>query len=109
MCVSTYFDAAESKYGNRLALSDPVSYRHHYVVAFSCHFLGFSKYCQISVKSPDHNVNKDFTRLNNSAKHVQHVLNGPAAITHHAGTKTALVPVLHHSDVWMISFTMLVL
>ena len=38
VCVSTYFDTADSKSGNRLALSDPVSYRRHYVVGFSSHF-----------------------------------------------------------------------
>ena len=29
VCVSTYFDTADSKSGNRLVLSDPVSYRRH--------------------------------------------------------------------------------
>ena len=38
VCVSTYFDTADSKSGNRLALSDPVCYRRHYVVGFSSHF-----------------------------------------------------------------------
>ena len=38
VCVSIYFDATDSKSGNRLALSDPVSYRRHYVVGFSSHF-----------------------------------------------------------------------
>ena len=39
--LSTYFDTADSKSGNRLALSDPVSYRRHYVVGFSSNFYAF--------------------------------------------------------------------
>ena len=38
VCVSTYFDTADSKSGNRLALSDTVSYRRHYLVGFFSHF-----------------------------------------------------------------------
>ena len=33
---------------------------------------------------------------------------GPAVITHHAGTKTAVVTVLHHRDVLMTPFAVLV-
>ena len=40
-CVSTYFDAADSKSGNRLALSDPVSYQRHYVIGFPAIFSVF--------------------------------------------------------------------